>query len=260
MLRSTKDLRGYDILATDGEIGSVDDFYFDDEKWGVRYLVANTGGWLTGRRVLLSPMSLGGVDWENRRVQVNLTREQVKNSPGTETDSPVSRTWERDFHAYYGLPVYWGGGMMWGAAAFPGLVVVPPGGLEAAAGERPETPAEPEVDRGDPHLRSAIDVIGHAVQARDGDIGHVEDFLLDDEAWAIRYAAVDTVNWWPGKKVLVPIDLIDRVDWIETEIETGLSREEIRSAPEWDTRVPLTRAYEEQLAAYYAGPVRRQAA
>jgi hypothetical protein len=104
MLRSIDDMRGFTIRASDGEIGSVDDFLFDDERWAIRYLVANTGGWLTGRLVLVSPIAFRSVDWDGRRFEVDLTRRQIEDSPSIDADQPVSRWKEEEYFRYYGYP------------------------------------------------------------------------------------------------------------------------------------------------------------
>lgn len=107
MLRSVNDLEGYAIEASDGKVGKVIEFYFDDEKWTVRYLVADTGGWLTGRKVLISPSALGDIDWDSRQLHVDMPKKRVENSPDIDTDKPVSRQHERAYYDYYSYPYYW---------------------------------------------------------------------------------------------------------------------------------------------------------
>lgn len=232
-------LRGYKLFSLDGEIGTVSEFYFDDQHWAVRYLVADTGGWLTGRQVLLSPYSLVGVLKEDKAIAINLTKEQIQDSPSLESDKPVSRQFEADYHGYYGWPMYWGGPLMWGA--YPYLVRDP---NEWSAQYDPEK-------SWDPHLRSTDAVTGHHIQATDGEIGHVEDFILDDDAWAIRYLVVDTRNWWPGKKVLVSPRWIERVSWSEQKVFVKLTREAIKASPEYKDEEKITRDYESGLFRHY---------
>lgn len=198
MLRSSKDLRGYTLHATDGDIGTVADFYFDDARWTVRYLVADTGGWLSGRQVLISPLALGAADWQERRLHTTLTREQVEHSPGSDTDQPVSRQHESELARYYRWPYYWGAAEAWGGYTYPYELMA---ATAAAEADRQEPPAEEE--HGDPHLQSVREVTGYRIGARDGAIGHVEDFIVDDQSWAIRYLVVDTRDWLPGKRVLI---------------------------------------------------------
>ncbi len=231
MLRSVKDLQGYAIRATDGEIGKVKEFYFDDQSWTVRYLVADTGGWLTGRLVLIAPNALGKADTVDELLPVSLSREQVENSPSIYEDQPVSRQYEASYYDYYGWPYYWGRPYPLGApGAYPtvaGLGMnVPP------AQERADEVGQEE--GGDPHLRSTEDVIGHSIQARDGDVGHVEDFVVDDETWTIRHIVVDTRDWLPGKKVLVSPQAIEEMDWGQAYVRVNLQRDDIENGPEYD--------------------------
>jgi len=194
MLRSASHLKGTSLAATDGEIGSVQDLYFDDLTWTVRYLIVDTGAWLPGRQVLISPRSVRSSTDENS-VPVALSKEQVKDSPSIDTDKPVDRQYEAQYSQYYGYPYYWGGPYRWGATPYPS------GGLLTEA--RAVSAALPS---GASRLRTARNVMGYYIEAVDGDIGHVEDFLVDDHEWAIRYMIVDTRNWWPGKKVIISPD------------------------------------------------------
>jgi hypothetical protein len=205
MLRNASDLKGFAIRATDGDIGAVEDIYFEDETWTVRYLTVDTGGWLGGRVVLISPILIRQADWQSKRLDAALTQEQLKNSPDINTHQPVSRQHESEYFAYYGYPVYWGGPYMWGSSFLPGGLAVP----IAAALEVPG----PVSDPADSHLRSSHEVTGYNIEAADGEIGHIAGFVMDDETWAIRYIEVATRNWWPGKKVLVSPAWIERVSW-----------------------------------------------
>lgn len=239
MLLKAKALKGFKLDSLDGEIGKVSEFYFDDQYWAIRYLVADTGGWLTGRQVLISPYALVGAVKESEAIVVNLTKQQIQDSPSLESDMPVSRQFEMDYHGYYGWPMYWGGPMMWGA--YPYLARDP---------NQWNTPTDIEKSW-DPHLRSTDAVTGHHIQATDGEIGHVEDFILDDETWAIRYLVIDTRNWWPGKKVLVSPEWIERVSWTESKVFVKLSREDIKASPEYKEDVLVTRDYESGLFRHY---------
>jgi hypothetical protein len=248
MLRSTNELNGYTIHATDGDIGEVVQFYFDDERWTIRYLVAHTGGWLMGRRVLISPAALGRVDWDSHRVHVNMTKERVENSPSIDTDRPVSRQHETDYYNYYGYPYYWSGPYVWGPVPYPAYPPVPP---EGAAGSVERDVAQAPRQDDDVHLRSTQEVTNYYIEASDGDIGHVEDFLIDDESWTIRYVAVDTRNWWPGKKVLVSPEWIRSVSWSDSRVYVELTRDKIKNAPEYNPSLPLSRDYETRLYKHY---------
>jgi uncharacterized protein YrrD len=239
MLIKAKTLNGYNLNALDGEIGKVKEFYFDDRHWTVRYLVADTGTWLTGRQVLISPYALGAVNHEYENIAVDLIKKQIEDSPPLGSDKPVSRQFEETYYGYYGMPMYWGGPYMWGPYPYP--VHDREKWRESTIGDK----------AWDPHLRSTHDVSGHHIQAADGEIGHVEDFIIDDETWAIRYLIIDTRNWWPGKKVLVSPQWIERVSWSEFKVFVKLTRETIRQSPEYTDESLLTRDYETGLHRHY---------
>jgi hypothetical protein len=232
MLLRAQELSGYTIRATDGDVGTVCNCLFDDKLWTLRYLVVETGNWLSGRRVLISPASFGEPDKQWPVLPVLLTKEQVRNSPDVDTDLPVSRQREIAMNLYYGWPDY--------VAAEPEFA------RRAAI-----APLEAEELPGDPHLRSARDVIGYRIQTRDGDLGHVEDFIVDTQMWVIRYMVIDTLNWLPGKKVLVAPEWIEQVSWPVGTVTVGLPREQVASSPEYDPAVSINRVYEEELYAHY---------
>jgi hypothetical protein len=239
MLVRAKKLGSFGLHCFDGDIGAVEQFYFDDQFWVVRYLVAKTGGWLKGRQVLISPYALSNVAIDKRQVDVELSKREVENSPPLESDKPVSRQLEEAYCNYYGWPMYWSGQFMWGYYPYVDL--------------SNETWNQPNQGGKalDPHLRSTDSVTGYGIQASDGDIGHVEDFLIDSETWAIRYLIVDTRNWWPGKHVLVSPKWIERVSWTESKVFVNLSREAIKQSPSYVEETTLTRDYETRLHEHY---------
>ncbi len=239
MLDKVKTLKGYTFKGRDGEIGSVSDLYFDDHFWAIRYLVADTGTWLKDRSVLISPYAVEAVDREARQIVTTLTRKQIEDSPSWDSDKPVSRQYEESYHGYYGWPSYWGGPYMWGT--YPSIARDP----EYWKGKGTEEKTW------DPHLRSIKAVTGYHVMAPDGDVGHVSDFVIDNESWAIRYLVVDTKNWWPGRKVLVSVDWIERVSWEESTVFVAATRESIRQAPEYADEALLSRDYESRLHGHY---------
>lgn len=239
MLHKAKTLTGYALHSLDGEIGAAKEFYFDDHHWTIRYLVAATGNWLTGRQVLLSPYALVEVNTERHYIAIDLTKKQIEDSPSLASDTPVSRHFEETYHGYYKWPMYWGGSSMWGS--YPYLMRDREQGRESIQGEK----------AWDPHLRSTHDVSGHHIQAADGEIGHVEDFLIDDETWAIRYLIIDTRNWWSGKTVLISPQWIERVSWSDSKVFINLSRETIKQSPEYTEESRLTRDYETKLHRHY---------
>ncbi len=246
MLRSTRELKDYVIEAKDGDIGRCHDFLFDDEDWVVRYMVADTGKWIPNRRVLLSPISLGNPRWESKRLPVHLEKDQVEHAPALSESEPVSRQHEAELLNYYGYPYYWVGNALWGPEATPALMKE---WVEAAQA----TP--PQEAQGDPHLRSVDEVTGYHIVATDGEIGHVEEFILDDENWALRYMVVDTRNWLPGRKVLVSPHWVTQLDWSEEKVEVALTREAVEGSPVYDPRQPVNREYETRLYDFYGRPV-----
>ena len=242
MLNKAQTLKGYKLHSLNGEIGKIKEFYFDDHYWTIRYLVADTGNWLTGTQVLISPYALAAVNKEEQYIAIDLTKKQIEDSPSLNTDKPVSRQFEEGYYEYYGWPMYWGGPFMWGAyPSYPYIVRDREKWREPTQGEK----------AWDPHLRSTQDVSGYHIQAADGDIGHVEDFIIDDETWAIRYLIIDTRNWWPGKKVLVSPQWIERVSWSESKVFVNVSRETIKQSPEYTEESLLTRDYETGLHRHY---------
>jgi hypothetical protein len=248
MLRTAKDLEGYAIGATDGAIGHAADFLFDDEDWVIRYLVVDTGGWLSGRQVLISPFAIGHPDWSARVLPLSITKDRVRNSPDIDTRKPVSRQHEADYLGYYGYPVYWGGSGLWGMGAFPGGVTAEDAVLaemkargERTAGQAPE----------DAHLRSCTAVTDYRIHAADGEIGHVEDFLVDDRTWAIRYLVVNTSNWWVGHRMLVAPQWVDGVNWSDRTVSVDLTRQEVKNAPPYDSAAQFDRQQEAAIYEHY---------
>ena len=258
MLRSMNDLEGYSIRATDGTIGHVNDFYFDDEAWVIRYLVVDTGSWLSSRKVLISPIAIGHPNWAEKELPVSITMEQVKHSPDIETGKPVSRQHEMRYLGYYGYPFYWDGGGLWGQGSYPGLMMPGYVGLaprpEAERIEAEKASARHFAQRhkdDDPHLRSCKAVISYFIEATDGDVGHVQGMLVDEETWAIRYIVVDTSNWWLGHKVLIAPQWIRDVSWSDSTVRVNLTRQAVKDAPPYDPAVPLDRRQETGIHEHY---------
>jgi uncharacterized protein YrrD len=239
MLHKAKTLTGYKLHSLDGEIGKVEEFYFDDHHWAIRYLVTDTGNWLTGRQVLISPYALITVNRKEQYIAIDLTKKQIEDSPSLDSDKPVSRQFEEAYYEYYEWPMYWSGSYMWGF--HPHIV----------RDREKRTPTNPGGKAWDLQLRSTHDVTGHHIQAADGEIGHVEDFIIDDQTWAIRYLVVDTRNWWPGKKVLISPRWIERVSWSESKVFVNLPRKTIKQSPEYTEESLPTRDYESALHGHY---------
>ncbi|OHV81907.1 PRC-barrel domain-containing protein [Ensifer sp. LCM 4579] len=248
MLWSASDMKGCGIDATDGSIGTIGDLLFDDQNWTVRWFVVETGVVFTGRKVLLPPSAILSSDSIGRLLSVNVTKQQVKDSPEIDFDAPVSRRQESSVYDHYGWHPYWGPHTYFAPGARAPVVPVPTPDYEE------ELAASDARGEGDPHLRSANEVTGYYVNATNGDIGHVEDLVVDTDAWAIRYIAVDTVNWWPGKKVLISPMSLTNVIWATQTVNTSLTRDQIRNAPEYLPGESLDRAYETRYHEYYGYP------
>jgi hypothetical protein len=257
MLRNMKDLENNAIIATDGEIGHVKDFYFDDDAWVVRYFVVEAGTWLSSRKVLISPIAVGQPDWLGRKLPVSITQAQVRNSPDIDTDKPVSRQNEEQLLGYYDHPYYWGGVGLWGEGLYP-YAMAP--GFAGHAMDHVEREREMEAylraerarhRNDDPHLRSCNEVTGYRIHATDGEIGHVSGFLVDDATWALRYLIIDTSNWWIGHMVLVAPPWISGVHWPDRSVSVDLTREAIKSAPAFDPSADWTREQDVSLYRHY---------
>lgn len=260
MLTNVQDLEGYAVAATDGVIGHVKDLYFDDEGWTVRYFVVDAGGWLSSRKVLISPYAVGKPGAAEKVLPISLTREKVKNSPDIDTDKPVSRQHEIDYLGYYGYPLYWGGAGAWGDVFYPGAMLSGWGDVGARSSLIGPSTAPPLADEkqheshADSHLRSCQTVRGYHVHASDGDIGHVQGMLVDDESWAIRYLVVDTSNWWLGHKVLIAPQWIESVRWSDEKVSVDLTRKAVEDSPPYLPTAPLDRQQETNLYHHYARP------
>lgn len=232
MHHSVNLLYGDKLAASDGEIGQVKDLYVDDQCWAVRYLVVDTGSWLSGRLVLLPPHALGSLDRSGTHLQVRLTRRQIEESPAIATQKPVSRQFEQLYYQHYGLPFYWFGGGMWGMGPFPILDTLP----DQVAGEA--ISAHPSEAPGDPHLRSTLAVDGYQIQASDGPIGQVSDFMLDDQSWSIRQLVVTTGSWFSGKKVVIPTSFVERVSFTESRFFLNMTQASVAESPLLGTAAP----------------------
>jgi uncharacterized protein YrrD len=243
-------LKGSTLNASDGEIGKVREFYFDDNQWVVRYFVVETGSWLTGRKVLIAPHALNNIDPQGGSISVALTQEQVRTAPPIETDKPVSRQYEERLNQHYDWVPHW---------VVPGAV----GGMmlsrlrhdpspETSEVAQPKAAVESSKAKGDPHLRSSEKLqSGYAIHAQDGEIGRVKDFIVDDTDWHVRYLVVHTGVWFLGKDVLLAPEWIERISHERAEVFVNLPRSAIKDAPDYDSAVPLTHAFEERLHDHY---------
>lgn len=237
MFRSLLSLKGYKLSEKDGELGKVDEFYFDDKKWTIRYLVADTGSWLPGKRVLIAPAAFHGQpDWDSKTFPLILTKDMVKEWTEDFEHKPISRQKEQEMATHHGWPLYW--------------EVKELNALTSSEIPEQDNLALDERDE-DSRLRSSKEVEGYHIHAKDGEIGHVHDFIVDDEDWSIRYIVVDTKNWLPGRKVLVSPNWIEKIKWSESKVYVELLQEKIKSSPEYNEFELLKREFEEQLYDHY---------
>jgi len=228
MRKNIDSMLGFSIMAVDGELGKVRDFYFDDETWEIRYMVVQTGSWLLGRKVLISFASVKKVNCELSSFLVDLTCEQVRNSPDIDTEKPVYRQHELELHEHYMLPPYWisAPGVTWGVSDYPCA--------EAVELENEEDEEASASSTDNQHLRSARQITGHLIHALDGEIGHVKDFIVDLGNWLITFLLVDTRNLLSGRKVLLSTGKIERIEWDDAEVYVNISRGDIIESPEFD--------------------------
>ncbi len=229
MQRNISSLIGYSLGATDGEIGKVDEFYFDDKNWSIRYLIVETGSWLNGRKVLIAPQSVKSTDSDAKEFFVNLSKELIKTSPDIDTDKPVSSQQEISLYGHYAWDRYGGGGFYAGGSA-PFL------NTPLIIDEKVFKEADNNDDRKDDdlHLRSTNALTGYHIHATDGDIGHVNDFIIDDKTWEVLYFVIDTHNWFGGKKVLVNVKHITDIQWENSKIILDISMEGVKECEVFD--------------------------
>jgi uncharacterized protein YrrD len=228
MLHLAQKVTGATVHGIDGDIGTLEDFYFEEDRWTVRYLLVDTGKWFSGKRVLISPMSVPN-GWGRQGVRLSLNKDQVWNSPEFKESDALSLQGETQVLMYYGYPDYWGSSSIWGGFESPTALI--------AATPRPTTTST-STNSFDPearHLRSIKKSTGFHLHARDGEIGHVDDFLIGQESWRIRYLLVDTSNWIGGRAVIVSPDAVERIDKDRSLLYVAADRDAIKKAPELES-------------------------
>lgn len=242
MLCSLKEIDRYSVGATDGEIGKIKDFYFDDSAWVIRYFSVDSSASLSRRQVLISPISIDRSNSKNKPFFVSLTRDQVEKSPEIDLQGPISRQHEKNYLGYYGYAHYWGGAGVWGQGAYPGIMM-PGAGYDSPVSDIPPAqtiaPLEAREQDSDSErgartqLRSCAVVAGYHIDATDGALGDVTDFIIDEESWVIRHLAVTTGDWWPGHQLLIAPEWIKDVNCAAATLLTDHSRAQVRTAPTW---------------------------
>ena len=234
MLRRVSSLKGYSLQAIDGRLGAVSDLLFDDVTWKTRWIVVDTGGWLTGRTVLIHLSTIGQPDDLHKLLPVNLTMARIQASPSILDHQPVSRQIQANLIGYYGCDPQWG--WSYDGMAYP--LMAPPSRSEAKWSNGYDVEGRVD-DEGDPHLRSVSAVTGYYIHAVDGNIGHVESFLVDDQGWGILYLVVDTRNWWHGDHVLVAPAAVAEIDWLNSKVDLLVTREQVRASRAWQAEAAL---------------------
>lgn len=251
MLIEASNLKGFKITATDGSLGTVTDFLFDDESWTLRWIVVDTGNWLSERKVLLPVSVLGHPDISARSFPVRLSLAKVKDSPAIDVHEPVTRQHEERIYGFYNMSPYWGNGFYMGG--YGGWCAGMSEAHYADARRRQDEISAKRHQNNDLHLRSMDAVTGYNLQATDGSIGHIEGFLIDDEDWTIRFLNVDTKNWWPGKHVLISPRSAQQILWSESLIHLNIDRQTVKDSPSYDpASLPIDATIEAQMASHYA--------
>lgn len=261
MMREIQQIRGSELRATDGTIGRIDDVLFDERGWRVRYFVVDCGGWLGGRKVVIATGAVAA-PFAPGCLPVNLTLEQVRHSPPVDAAQPITRQHEQQLAEHYGwLPGWLAPGLPLAVMAAPIVGVagpvsmIPPTtppGAEKPATPPAETPAESAAAAAAPELRSASAVKNCSVEASDGSIGHVEELVVDDADWGVRYFVIDTRNWLPGRHVVIAPQWVQGIDWDERAVQVALRRESIKNSPLYDRTQTITPEFEERVRGHYS--------
>ena len=263
MLFAATGLLGCPVETSDGRVGAVKDFLFDDQSWKIRWMAVETGDWLSGRRILIHPSAIAPLDLarpasgrlpmmsmgDTLVIIVGLTKHEIEASPDLREDEPVTDQMQARLYDHYGWDPYWGDTFFGPDAIDP---ISKP--ILAETSERPAADMGADSGDGDPHLRSVVEVNGYHVHATDGDIGHVENFIASDINWGIRYLVIATHNWWPGKHVQLAPYAVEDIDWAERRINVNVTRDQVKSSPPWDPLAMADQVAEQQLHRHYGWP------
>ncbi|MBV8793346.1 MAG: PRC-barrel domain containing protein [Hyphomicrobiales bacterium] len=260
MLFAVSGLMGCAVHASDGAVGAVKDFLFDDRTWKIRWMTVDARDWLPGQRVFIHPSAIVPLTLppkpklpmmspgEALTLTLNLTRSQIEAGPHARVDDSVTRDMEALLYDHYGWDPYWG-------SSYFGPSLLPNAEAEIVgdAARRAAEAENPPLDGAD-HLHSAADFNGYYVHAEDGDIGHVENLLADDANWDIRYLVIATRNWWPGKVVQLSPYAVKDIDWFAEHVNMNVTRDQVRSAPAWDPLAMAEEVSEDDLHRHFGWP------
>lgn len=251
MLHRIKALHKCTVYANDGVVGTLDRCYFDDDHWAVRYLVVDTGTWLPGREVLIPPLAVADIQESESAIHLAMPRIQIEKSPAVGMTTVPTREQEAMYLTYYGFPLYWEGAGLWGqeSSSAANVVDFDERRLRAASEIQGITAALDVIA-----LQDSQNVAGCHLHATDGAIGRVEDFIVEDTSWLIRYLIVDTSNWWMGRRVLIAPQWVTNIDWGRSIVQLALTKDAIKNSPEYDTSQPIDRQYETELYRHYDRP------
>ncbi|MBZ0158171.1 MAG: hypothetical protein K8I29_18395 [Alphaproteobacteria bacterium] len=243
-LRSVGSLAEYTVVSGDGDIGTVREFYFDDDIWAIRYLAVYADIWLPGRKLLISPLALKSTDWELPKLTVPFTKAELKATPVIGLDGPVTRRHQIDMYLYYGWLPYWLEEEYYDVSPPPRQV------------ESKQSPDEEKA--ADPHLFGTSEMIEFRIEALDGDVGHIEDFIMDEDDWVIHYLVVALDDPNPEveshKSVLISTEWVQKIVRSEERVYVDLDRERVMSSPEYDPALPISREFELEIYDHYGRP------
>jgi len=242
MLIKAKDLYHFSLKTKDDVIGHCKDLLFDDQHWTVRFIVVKTGNWLFNKKVIISPISIKDeFNVENKHIPVELTKQQIEDSPGIDAAKPVSRQHEIQYLKHFGWPSYWTGTSAWGVSTYPSSL------YDMSAGDSDYD----EITDADKHLRSAIEVGGYHLETNEGSIGHINNFLINTKTWRIRYLIIDIGGGISHKQVLLSTNWIESIDWASKEVKVNVDPQQVKNSPEYDHTSLISREYEEKLSQFY---------
>ncbi len=261
MLYSAATIKKLKIQTSDGAYADIEDIYFDDISWSIRYFVADIGTWLSARLVLVSPEAIRRYSEESKTFQTNLTRQQIIDSPAFDSEKTVSRQHEENLRQFYGWSPYWFASRdiypLAGIYMYPlyGASLSHEGGWRedqlppTVAGDvqtRVDQDKEQEV-----HLRSFNEVLNYSLRAIDGDIGELDDLLIESETWRITHIIADARKWWPGGQFVIDRGLVQDISWNDRNIVVSMTRDEVKDAPPYDRDRGISHSDEIILSHYY---------